>query len=270
MYYGYVFMILAVDIGNSVVTFGLFEGDDLLHKWAVRTSLMGTSDQYGILLLNLFRHHALDSNIEGAVISSVVPNHNSVITVCLKNYFTKNIKFINFQDSELDIRCLYPEQVGHDLIANVIAALQLYDNDCIIVDHGTALTASVVLKKNRTFLGCVIAPGIESALGGLLSNTAQLQSIQIKESESAYGNDTVTALQIGVYNGYMGLIKEIVYRIQKTFLYPPLVILTGGLSNVINSIEGLKFDAIEPDLTLKGLNYFFGYQTSKQKLLGKI
>ena len=204
-------MILTLDIGNSNIKTALFEGEEMAHYWRISTSLSKTSDEYGILLMNMFAHEGVKpEEVEGIVISSVVPTINFTIEHMCQNYFHMQPMMVAPGiKTGINIKYENPRELGSDRIANAVAAYAQYGGPCIFIDFGTATTFGVV-DENGSFLGGSIFPGIKVASEALVSGTAKLPRFAIEKPESVIGRTTLTNLQSGMYFGYVGLVKHIV------------------------------------------------------------
>jgi len=247
-------MILTMDIGNTNIKVALFEGMDLVQYWRASTNRNMSSDEYGMLLMNLFSHHGISpSQVEGIMISSVVPQINFTIEHMCKTYFGMEPRFIGPGiKTGINIKYENPRELGSDRIANAVAAYELYGGPCITIDFGTATNFGVISAKGE-FLGGAICPGLKLAAEALTERTAKLPRFELTKPESVIGRNTVTNMQAGIVYGYIGQINYLVERMKKELGDPNAkVIATGGLavlvageSNVIDVMDGL--------LTLKGL-----------------
>jgi type III pantothenate kinase len=247
-------MILALDVGNTNITVGLFEGDKLARNWRLRTVHDQTSDEWGILLRNLFTLGQLASvDVEGIIISSVVPPLDSSLAAMSKRYFQREAHFVTCQ-TNTGLRILYdnPREVGADRIVNSVAAYERYGGPCIVVDLGTAITFDAI-SRNAEYLGGVICPGIGISVQGLFSRTARLPLVDFRQPEALIGTNTVVSMQSGLYYGMIGMIDGIVERIAQQLGPDTKTVATGGQAELI--IAGSKFlTHAEPDLTLEGLH----------------
>ncbi|MBM3212859.1 type III pantothenate kinase [Candidatus Poribacteria bacterium] len=250
-------MLLAIDMGNTNICIGVFNGDHLLESWRLSTDKKKTADEYRLLISQLLYHAKLDMNkINGIAISCVVPP-------VLPQFWEMSIKGFNIEpvvlDSSLDtgMPILYdnPKEVGADRIADSVAGYVEYGGPLIIIDFGTATTFDVV-SVNGEYLGGAIAPGISLSSEALSERAAMLPKIDIKEAPRAIGKNTIAGMQSGLYFGFMGQMEEIIRQIKKELPQNPKVIATGGLAPLIAGKSKLV-DLIDPDLTLKGLKIIF-------------
>lgn len=245
-------MLLVIDIGNTNVVLGLFEGAVLKHSWRVATRRDRTADEWAVLFLSLFSLHGLEAKrLEGVLICSVVPPLNECFAELAKQFFQVSPRFVEPEKQTLMPVLYHPvEDVGADRIVNAIAAVEMFGAPSVIVDFGTATTFDVVSEKGA-YLGGVIAPGIGISAEALFARAAKLPRIEIRKPNHPIGRSTVESMQSGIFYGYAGLVDGILSRLRKE-LGNPTVIATGGYARLISSdYDG--FDAIEDDLTMHGL-----------------
>jgi type III pantothenate kinase len=246
-------MLLVLDIGNSNIVIGVFQDRKLLKDWRVGTNKRGSYDEYGIILLNLFRHSGIDvRKVSGAVISCVVPSLQTVLTETVKKYLNAEPLTVS-PGIKTGMPILYnnPKDVGADRIVNAIGAYEKYKKEVIIVDFGTATTFDFVSPQGE-YVGGTIAPGIMISLDSLCEKASKLPRVELIEPKTVIGKDTVSSIQSGIFYGYVSLVDGMVERIKKEVGCSPAVIATGGLAPLISS--GTKtIDHVEPHLTLAGL-----------------
>ncbi len=248
-------MLLAIDIGNSNVVFGLYKGEELVDRWRVHTVVNKTSDEYESIFRSFLasRNIAIDS-IKRVVMSSVVPSLN----FAMKNMISHLFGFAPLVIApniyhKLPIEIRNPYQIGSDLVANATVLSTCYKGNSIVVDMGTALTCTAVNGKGK-ILGVTICPGLKTAMGALSRQTAQLPHVNIEVPPSVLGTNTVHAIQAGVVLGYKGLISSLVNEMKKEIGDENInVIATGGLSVVMYPILKDVFTERDPNLTLKGI-----------------
>ena len=245
-------MLLAVDIGNSNIAFGIYN-QQWKQLWRLSTVTSKTSDEYAIQFRALLDHHSISTtSIQHIVISSVVPPLTQVFQKMLKQLIGQTPLVINTSlYSGLTITTDNPHELGTDLLANAVAGYHLAQTNCIVVDFGTALSI-ITVSKEKEIKGVSIAPGLESAMKALSLNTAQLPFVPLMPPPSVLGRNTTHAIQSGVVLGHVGLVEYLVTRIKKELNGPTQVIATGGLSEVIAPLTDC-FTALEPWLTLDGL-----------------
>jgi len=247
-------MILTMDIGNTNIKTGLFDGNELVHYWRISTNRNMSSDEYGILLMNLFAHrHITPEQVEGIMISSVVPQINFTIEHMCRTYFGMEPRIIGpGVKTGINIKYENPRELGSDRICNAVAAYELYGGPCITIDFGTATNFGVISAKGE-FLGGAICPGLKLAAEALTERTAKLPRFELTKPESVIGRNTVTNMQAGIVYGYIGQINYLIDRMKKELGDPDTkVIATGGLA-VLVAGESNAIDVMDGLLTLKGL-----------------
>ena len=246
-------MLLAIDIGNTNIVMGLItEQGDLKAYWRIATRPEATFDEYGLLLRNLLDKGVL--KVKGVVLACVVPKLTKVFQEVALYYFQQKVLLVA-PGTKTGIKLLVdnPKGVGADRIVNSVAAYKKYGgvNLCVI-DLGTATTFDVVSNKGE-FLGGAIAPGVKIAAESLHLKTAQLPQIALKFPVKAIGKDTVANLQSGLMFGYIGLIKELIFRFKQELKGEWKIILTGGLAgSLMKELKNLDV-VLEDNLTLEGL-----------------
>lgn len=246
-------MLLALDMGNSDITIGLWGEDKWIHIWRIPTNADQPELFYGIKLRDYFFEANVDiEQADKIVLSSVVPNLTEKLKNVVEVLFNKKTIILGPDIYEkLRIEVLNPYEIGSDLVANSIAAFDRYNNSCIVVDFGTALTFTTISSKGK-ILGVSIAPGLKTAIKSLTQNTAKLFDVPLQMPVSALGTSTITAIQSGILYGYRGLVQSMVSEIRKEINDNCPVIATGGLSSIITPLKDF-FDQVEPNLTLDGL-----------------
>ncbi|HEX9285509.1 MAG TPA: type III pantothenate kinase [Nitrospirales bacterium] len=246
-------MLLAIDIGNSNIVWGVFDGDKLLADWRVGTDHAKTTDEYAILLLDLLRVEGISPEcVNGVILSSVVPPLTPLFEELSETYFHCLPLIVSTElETGLTIKYTNPQEVGSDRIVNAAAAYRRYGGPIIIVDFGTATTFCTVTATGE-YLGGAIAPGLRISAEALYTRTAKLPKIELVRPKSAIGQDTVTSMQAGLIFGYAGLVDELVRRIQHELGRECFVLATGGLA-VLIAPESQAIREIRPHLTLEGL-----------------
>ena len=257
-------MILTLDIGNTNIKTALFDGNEMVKYWRLSTSITNTSDEYGITIMNLFHHAGMDpKQVEGIVMSSVVPTVNFTIEHMCQNYFGITPMVIGPGiKTGINIRYENPRELGSDRIANAVAAYDEYGGDkpVIFIDFGTATTFGVVAKDENTdagsFLGGAIFPGIKLASEALTSGTAKLPRFALAKPERVIGRTTLTNLQSGMFYGYVGMVTNLVQKMKAELGGEALVVATGGMA-VLIADESKVIDKLDGLLTLKGLRLIY-------------
>jgi type III pantothenate kinase len=254
-------MLLAVDIGNTNVTLGVFDGDKLRATWRMATDVNQMGDEYAALLLPLLNYQGMKaSDIKEAAMCSVVPPLVGIFEELLERYF-KVSPLVVRAGVKTGVRIVFdnPREVGTDRIVNAAAAHHLYKGPVIVVDMGTGTTFDIVSKEGE-FCGGVIAPGIGIAAQALYTRTAALPRVELVHPQKAIGSNTIGAMQSGIVFGYIGLVEGLLARIQKELGEKALVVATGGYAELI--ARGTKvIDKVNPDITLVGLRLI--YQMNK-------
>lgn len=247
-------MILTLDIGNTNMKTALFDGMEMKQYWRVATDRNRTSDEYGIILMNLLKNSSIaPKDIEGIMMSSVVPQINFTIEHMCRNYFgMEPMKIEPGIKTGINIKYENPRELGGDRIANAVAAYELYGGPCITIDFGTATTFGAISEKGE-FLGGAICPGLKLAAEALTERTAKLPRFELAKPESVIGKNTVTNMQAGIVYGYIGQVNYLIERMKREMGVPNVkVIATGGLS-VLVAGESNVIDVMDGLLTLKGL-----------------
>ena len=250
-------MLLTIDIGNTAVTLGVFDGERLTTTLRVATDTRRLADEYGTMLCGVLQAKGVDpSSITQACQCSVVPPLTVVFNQLVDSYF--GVDPLNVSAGvRTGLPILYdnPRDVGADRIADAVAAIDLYGAPAIVVDLGTA-TVFDAISRSGEYLGGAIAPGINLAADSLFFNTSQLRRVELVAPKSAIGRSTTTSLQSGLVLGYAGLITTMVQRFKDEIGQDATVIGTGGLVNMI-AREAPVFHEINQDLTLEGLRLIY-------------
>lgn len=251
-------MLLTIDIGNTNVVFGIFDGDRLVSAFRQRTSLNITVDEVATYLHSMFALKSLRfADIDGIIIASVVPPIQDIyISVC-EIYFKKSPLVVG-PGIKTGIQILYenPKEVGADRIVNAVGALEKYKSSCIIIDFGTATTFDAV-RSRKEYLGGAIAPGIGISMDALFTRTSKLPRVDFKKPPTVIGKNTVNSIQSGIVFGYIGIVENIVRLMKKEMNEEEiLVVATGGYSELIAK-ESSSINIVDKDLTLDGLRYIY-------------
>jgi type III pantothenate kinase len=250
-------MLLAIDVGNTNIVLGVFERDQLVESWRLATLRERTSDEIGIWVAQLFEHRALDANkVSGIVMGSVVPPLTSTFITMAQRYFgMKPLNVDSSVDTGMPILYKNPSEVGADRILNGVAAYRLYGRErhapMIVVDFGTATTFDAISAKGE-YLGGVITPGLQISADALFQRAARLPRVDLRKPCEVIGKTTVSAIESGLYYGYVALVEGLVARMQRELGQNGLCIATGGLASVI-APEVDAIEVVDPDLTLHGL-----------------
>jgi type III pantothenate kinase len=246
-------MLLALDVGNTNITVGIFRNGELADHRRLRTVREQTSDEWGILLSNLLGFAGMDpKSLHGIIISSVVPPLDGALAEMSRRYFNTDAMFVTAAtDTGLSILYENPAEVGADRIVNSVAALHKYGGPCVIVDLGTAITFDAV-SANAEYLGGIIAAGIGISAEALFSRTARLPLVDFRKPASVIGRNTVASMQSGLYYGAIGAIDGMVERLMAELGADTKIIATGGQAEMIAG--GSRYiKHVDENLTLAGL-----------------
>ncbi len=246
-------MLLTIDIGNTNITLGLYEGKELGPRWRLATAYDHMPDEYGLQLLGLLEHagHSAAS-VDGICLASVVPPLTGKIIEACRRYLNIDPLVVD-AGVKTGIRVRYedPRAVGADRIVDAVAVLRLYGVPACVVDFGTATTFDAI-SKNGDYLGGAIAPGIGIAADALFQRTARLTRVDLQKPPSVIGRNTVHAMQSGLLYGYVGLVEGMVARFRQELGADMKVIATGGLADIVAHETGV-IQIVAPWLTLDGL-----------------
>ncbi len=253
-------MLLTIDIGNTNVKFGLYDGGQPRGFWRLSTKASRTSDEYGSMLHDLLRQKGLSfEDIHAAVMSSVVPALNYTIEHMCKDCIGKAPLTVSCAlDTGVTVEYAHPGELGADRLVGAAAAYHFYGGPVIVIDFGTATTFDVV-SADGVFKGGAIAPGIKTSAESLSGAAAKLPIIELSAPQSVLGTDTKSCMQSGIVFGYAGLVKYMIqsYRALDGFGNAK-VVATGGLSQLIADVEPNLFDVVDRELALNGLKYIYG------------
>lgn len=221
-------MLLLFDVGNSNISFALYDNDTLMNKWRIKTDINKTADEYSIILNSLLENYKID----GIVIASVVPNITSLIaSYCRKYLHLEPLVIGPGIKTGLDIKLNNPKEIGADLIASAVGAKIKYKQPCIIIDMGTATTITIV--DNNSFYGGAVMPGVETSLYGLVTKTALLPHIDIKAPNRIIERETVSCMQSGIVYGTATMIDGMIKLFEEEHGKKCFVVATGGLAKYI-------------------------------------
>ena len=250
-------MLLVIDVGNTNVALGIFDGQKLTSTWRVATDLRKMSDEYGLLISSILSHKGVDpKSITGACMCSVVPPLTSTFEEVCHTYFSVDPLTVT-AGVRTGLRILYdnPRDVGADRVVDAVAALKLYGSPVIVVDFGTATVVDAI-SPDGEYLGGAIAPGINMSAEALFLGTSQLRKVELSSPRSAIGRNTVASIQSGLILGHVGLVEGMVVRFKEELGPGAKVVATGGLAELL-ARETDIFDAVNPDLTLFGLKLIY-------------
>ena len=255
-------MILVIDVGNTNTVIGAMESGQVLFRWRIST-VSRTTDEFGMLLLQLLRHKSLEvPQFEGFAVSCVVPSILYAIEKAARRYFNLTALVVSKGvRTGMRVRTDNPREVGADRIVNAVAAFEKYKHSVIVVDFGTATTLDCVSSQGD-YIGGAIAPGFRISAEALFSKAAKLPKVEVEKTEKVIGTNTIQSMQAGLYWGYVGLVDELAKRCKAEIRTLEGVdanvhcVATGGLSHLIGR-SCTAIDSIEGDLTLYGLWLLF-------------
>jgi type III pantothenate kinase len=259
-------MLLVIDAGNTNTSLGVFNGTELVAHWRLTTARSRTVDEYGVHARNLFELANLDfKTINAIAIASVVPPLNYTLKTMAETYFHLTPLFVDHTtDTGLTILYEPASDVGADRIVDAVAAIEKYGAPCIVVDFGTATTFNAINQEGQ-YLGGVITPGIMISSDALFERTAKLPRVDIRRPQKTIGSSTITAMQSGLYHGFVGLVDGVLRKmIEEMGRSPraPRTIATGGLASLIAT--GSEFiELVDDTLTLTGLRLV--YERAQQR-----
>ncbi|HEY7900846.1 MAG TPA: type III pantothenate kinase [Caulobacteraceae bacterium] len=246
-------MLLAIEQGNTNTLFAIHDGERWLAQWRAGTDPMRTADEYAVWLTQLLSLAGLAmKDLDACIVSSVVPQSLFSLRNLARRYFQLEPMVVG-ENVELgiEVRIEKPSEAGSDRLVNAIGAHSAYEGALLVVDSGTATTFDVV-AADGAFEGGVIAPGINLSVQALHDAAARLPRVAIQRPRQVIGKDTVSAMQSGIFWGYIGLIEGLVTRIKADFGAPLTVIGTGGIASLFQGATQ-AIDRFDPDLTIHGL-----------------
>ena len=251
-------MLLAIDLGNTNIKYGVFDGDKLVASFRVSSRISRTADEYGSVLVGLLSNSGINkADITGIIFSSVIPALNYTICHMCEFFFGISPLIVGpGVKTGLNVRTDNPKEVGADIIVNSVSAFTKYGGPVVVIDFGTATTFDVISEKGE-LLGVVIAPGIKSSLEGLASKTAQLPMVELDAPKTVIGKNTKHCMQAGIIFGFAGLVDNIIKKIKKELKLEQIkVVATGGLGEIIAK-ESAFISQVDRTLTLDGLKSIY-------------
>lgn len=249
-------MLLALDAGNTNITIGVFEGEEFKGIYRLTTKLPRTSDEFGLLIVDLIKQcGATPDDIDDVIIASVVPNIMYSLTSSIIKYFNCNpIEVKSGIKTGLKIATTNPKELGADRIVDAVAAIELYGGPIIVVDFGTATTFDLV-SGDGTFVAAVTSPGIRTSAEALFKGAAKLPEVEIRKPDTILAKDTITSMQAGLFYGWLGQTEYIIKKLKEESGYTDVkVVATGGLGKLFSK-ESKEIEIYNPRLTLYGLKY---------------
>jgi len=253
-------MLLAIDVGNTNTVLALYKLDssnELVAHWRVTTHKAQTADEYGVLFLNLFGMHGIQSSsVNAIIISSVVPPLDSTLRRVCELYFKLKPLFIEPGiKTGMPLLIDNPSELGADRVVNGVAAFERYGGPCIVVDFGTATTLDVISAKGE-YTGGVITPGLGISADALFARTAKLARVDVRKPAKVIGTNTVAYIQSGLYYGYIGMVDGILERMIAELGMHPKIVATGGLAKLIAG-DSKYISECDDMLTLDGLRIIY-------------
>ena len=251
-------MLLTIDVGNTNITFGTYEGKELITTFRLMTKTPRTSDEFGVLITELLAKNSISVNkIEGAIVASVVPNIMHSLIGGIKRYIIEKITIVGAGiKTGIKIVTENPKEIGSDRVVDAVAAYELYGGPVLVIDFGTATTYDLVDEKG-CFCAGITAPGIKISAKALWEDTARLPEIEIKKPASILAQETISSMQAGLVYGQIGQAEYIIKSVKKETGYDNLkVVATGGLGRIIVP-ETDMIETYNSSLTLEGLRIIY-------------
>lgn len=254
-------MILVMDVGNTNIVLGVYEGKELIAHWRLSTDHKRTADEYGVQLCQLFMNKNLNAiDVEGVIISSVVPNIMYSLERAIRKYFYKDPLIVGPGiKTGINIKYDNPKEVGADRIVNAVAAHEAYNRPLIIIDFGTATTFCAV-RGNGDYMGGTICPGIKISAEALYEKAAKLPRVELNKPANVICKNTVNSMQAGIIYGYTGqvdyIVEKMIGEMAASGEHNPVVLATGGLAQLISE-DSKTIHMVEPNLTLEGLRILY-------------
>lgn len=254
-------MLVGIDIGNTDITFGIFQGKKLCDTFRMRTKINRTSDEYGMFMLDVIKYKGYRrEDVDDVIVASVVPAVMHSLTSAIIKYFGLQPIIVGAGiRTGIKIKTANPKETGADRIVDAVAGYEIYGGPVIVVDFGTATTYDIITPDGE-FIGCVISPGLRISANALWQQAAKLPEIEIRKPESILAKETVSSMQAGLVYGYIGQTEYIIRKIIEESGFDKVkVVATGGLGKMISE-ETDCIDYYDANLTLKGLQLIYEKQ----------
>lgn len=250
-------MLLAIDAGNTSITFGIYDEDNLIKKFSLSSDKCRSVDEYGVLISSILKENNL-LNIKHAILASVVPTLSGVLKEAVTTYLHIDILEVNTKSNTgISYNIDNPKELGADRIANAVAATDMIQNKpIIVVDFGTATNFDVI-SANKEFLGGAIAPGINISSMALSKYTSLLPKTRVEKPAATIGTNTIDCILSGIIIGHAKMIDGIIENTEKELGAKAVIIATGGYNDIVKQYMKRSFDFIEPNLTLHGIKLIF-------------
>jgi type III pantothenate kinase len=246
-------VLLVIDVGNTNTVLGLMDGEEIVHTFRITTTVHQTTDEYGLIYLQLLGLHGLGAtDVDGAIMSSVVPTVLYSMEKACRRYLDVQPLVVGRKlKTGMKVRMDNPREVGADRIVNAVGAVARWGGPIIVVDFGTATTLDCV-NGDAEYVGGAIAPGFKISEEALFAHTAKLPRVEVERPPRAIGTNTVHAMQSGLFYGYVGLVDGLADRCRRELDPRAKVVATGGFATLVAS-ESQVIEEVDPFLTLRGL-----------------
>ena len=253
-------MLLTIDVGNTNITLGVFEGERLLVTFRLTTKWQRTSDEYGAVILDLLEQNNIERDeIEDVIVASVVPNvMHSLVSAVIKYFGITPVIVEAGIKTGIRIATENPRQIGADRIVDAVAAYELYGGPCIVIDFGTATTFDLV-DSSGAFIAGVTAPGIQTSANALAGTAAKLPEVEIRKPKSILAQETISSMQAGLFFGQVGQTEYIINHMRSESGLQAKTVATGGLGTIIAD-ETDCIDIYDQTLTLQGMRLIYEKQ----------
>lgn len=250
-------MLLVIDIGNTNTSLGIYDNDDLIKTFSFSSDIKKTDDEYGIMLLAILNHNNLLTKIQGAIVSSVVPQLCEVFKSAILKYLNIEALSLSYK-SKLPVKLALNNnrEIGADRIANASAVCLKYKLPAIVIDFGTATTFDIV-DENANFIGGIITPGLKIQANSLSQFTSKLPKLKIEAPKNSIGKDTISAMLSGIVLGHGAMIEGMIKKCEHELGKKATIVATGGYSPVLFEKMDNVLNYIDKDLTLYGLKELY-------------